>query len=111
MSIESVRKRLAEATPGPWAWAAGGGTAFVQTKNPSPVYPRNIAVLSPSDRDLKDSWLIAHAPTDLALLLAVAEAAKRLAQQLPSAYWPEKLAEDDADLRLVAAIGALERAD
>ena len=80
MSIESVRKRLEAATPGPWLLAKYAGVPAVVCGD-GVVGEDNWVVEScgqggcePSP--LKNAVLIAHAPTDLALALdALSEAA------------------------------------
>ena len=87
MSLESVRKRLEAATPGrPWEiktddrYAADRRVAMLTE---SPQVDVVCAQGSKADPDaLADADLIAHAPTDLALLIDVAEAAQ-LAACLP----------------------------
>lgn len=80
MSSESVRGRLDAATPGPWI-AAGAATwrsARLDWRgriydNRNALVARQSGVANPDPRP--DSYLIAHAPTDLAAALDVIEAA------------------------------------
>lgn len=95
MSIESVRKRLAEATPGPWRSHPNPAYGGPLEKAPPPHYIRTAdsadsgpgdpwgsegAVVSVEGDECGGVWnkadadLIAHAPTDLRLLLDVVEA-------------------------------------
>ena len=85
MSIESTRKRLEAATPGPWA--AGPFSKRSVRRVNWPPKTSEFIVLSGHDylfdidtgcQEEADAELIAHAPTDLALLLEVAEAAQAL---------------------------------
>lgn len=84
MSLESIRKRLVNATPGPWEWAADrGGPGYVQLYCPDEAVDEYEAdVLSAEGNQVlvveTNAELIAHAPTDLALLVDVAEAAGEL---------------------------------
>ncbi|MDE2096433.1 MAG: hypothetical protein KGL39_04245 [Patescibacteria group bacterium] len=91
MTIESIKKRLAEATPGPWElvkapvprnypgdpWIdlypveRGGGTVYIARFE----YAEG------------DADLIAHAPTDLAALIRVAEAASEFLDSEPHVKW------------------------
>lgn len=92
MSIDSVRKRLEAATPGPW-WIGPsrrgfemhiGAGAFDEYAHGSrwPAVHGGTYVVSPGREgdggidDTANADLIAHAPTDLAALLKVAEAAQ-----------------------------------
>ena len=87
MSIASIRSRLAEATPGPWEFdvafndgddpgAENGGDYWTwclfRAEEDGPLGGTEW------DDPTPDVDLIAHAPTDLALLLDVAEAASRV---------------------------------
>jgi hypothetical protein len=99
MSSESLRKRLAEATPGPWEWVScetrgaaflqdqrltGAGWIPVRDKWGTIINPEPVVLCAEADGyevdsvgiDVRhaDADLIAHAPTDLALALEVIEA-------------------------------------
>ena len=107
MSIESVRKRLEAATPGPWeasgwdheefygAWKRVGPGASAWESYASSSQKAGLYLYS-ADHDYRgdekvndaDAELTAHAPTDLALLLAVVDAAKVLADLASVAYAP-----------------------
>lgn len=67
-AIEQIRKELDAATPGPWFTELDG------------VYNANrmylVTPTGDSDQDRADATLIAHAPTYLAALLDVVEAAQ-----------------------------------
>ncbi len=89
MSVESVRKRLAAATPGPWTWGNSGVTAL---DNEYVFWPGNIPGGLEDDDPASlhvgacgehtepqaeaNLALLAHAHTDLALALEVIEAAQ-----------------------------------
>ena len=80
MSIESIHQRLDAGTPGPWADALGplfGAVVCPGLSNDSEytdvVYGGRVVCESIGTAD---AALVAHAPTDLALLLAVAEVMK-----------------------------------
>jgi hypothetical protein len=81
MSIESVRKRLEAATPTEWRAASGRGKLSVVGTIDKNGHSYALAVFSavPATHRAADADLTAHAPTDLAVLLAVAEAAKEYA--------------------------------
>jgi hypothetical protein len=107
MSIESIRKRLEAAIDDPgtdlYAYLSitgAGATTYYRRADGSTGPPTSAG-----------HALMAHAAIDLALLLEVAEAAHVIAQQLPLLGWPKELANDDADMRLVAALDALHAAD
>ena len=80
MSIESVRRRVAAATSWPWAESPGGIYGVVVSPG---LTNGNRAIdaayggrVVGESMTVADADLIAHAPTDLALLLAVAEVMK-----------------------------------
>lgn len=75
MSAETIRQRLAAATPAPWDAEEGSGTVWA---GPASV----VQIAYESGRTKGDAALIAHAPTDLALLLAAVEAAQVVAERL-----------------------------
>ncbi len=96
MSLKSIRKRLEEATPGPWqATVVTGDSAYYS--NPGSNIHLNDMVAWPvgplsksSTRASKDAALIAHAPSDIANLLVIAEVAERLLRMpvhLPEDEW------------------------
>jgi hypothetical protein len=69
MTREAIRQRLAAATPGPWEvmrYSHGGGRIYHGHDLVADTYREG------------DREAIAHAPTDLAALLAVADAAAAL---------------------------------
>ena len=72
MDLESIKKRLTAATPGPWAWASapaeGAAGGYVLT-----------AVTGDGPHASFDAEFIAHAPTDIRALLAEV---KRLRAQI-----------------------------
>ena len=86
MSWEAIKKRLAAATPGPWDWT--GGMMAEGSERTYAGYPQTIhgqheghPVLiaqtfdGHEDEAPPHADFIAHSPTDIAALLAVAEAA------------------------------------
>lgn len=112
MSIESVRKRLEAATPGPWerytnpAWDDPG---YIRTPHTSDSRPRHVAyVRSDEGNPIPNAELIAHAPTDLRLALDVIESAKAVVS------YEEVIAPtpgcDCPGCRLFAALDAFEAA-
>lgn len=107
-TIEAIRDRLEAATPGPWTLLDQGyGRWGVGCKRwprtPSVVYAHSAWDGFGNGSREADAALIAAAPTDLALLLAVAEAAKEMANAFPTFIELR-----DAQLRLRAALSALE---
>jgi hypothetical protein len=121
MTREAIRQRLAAATPGPWKKRAPGWLGPDRHKwrcvffGPSPDEPYTTSPLVPADADL-----IAHAPTDLAALLAVADAAAMVGEThleyddgicVDCHGWPSgKHDEGCAVPRLLDALAALEAA-
>lgn len=83
MSRESIRARLADATPGPWLMAAVMEQVLVRRVHRDEMGRRVTTFLAevydcrtPGAVDpVANGALIAHAPTDLAALLAVADVA------------------------------------
>lgn len=83
MSVDSVRKRIEAATPGPWEtydanegehrplWCVANDAFHNPSSDDEPWIAVEIHVGQREDADL-----IAHAPTDLAAALKVIEAAK-----------------------------------
>lgn len=67
MDIEAIRERLAAATPGPWAQTPGHATVWA-----APVrFVAGTAERKPGTiEDLANAAFIAHAPADVAALLA-----------------------------------------
>jgi hypothetical protein len=100
MSIESIRKRLEAAMPGPWEISDTDINGHTMRVGPIAGYDYDALMAGADDPDIQ---LIAHAPTDLALLLEVAEAAKVWV------YGGDQWNEDAK--RLGDAIDALEAAD
>lgn len=79
--LSEIEARLASATPGPWEVDAGG---YVCTVNELPVfglperYRYEIGGQYRAPRaDIPNMELIAHAPTDIALLLRLVRTARR----------------------------------
>ncbi len=121
MSIESIHQRLDAGTPGPWADALGplfGAVVCPGLSNDSEytdvVYGGRVVCESIGTAD---AALVAHAPTDLALLLEVAEAAREARDSSGVECADERLRYvvlqvDKEDLtRLVAALDALDAAE
>lgn len=80
MSLESARKRLDAATPGPWESRGeqiGNDLHFGPMKT-TYVDTAEGNLFAVSGMPVADADLIAHAPTDLAAALKVIEAAKGL---------------------------------
>ena len=117
MSIESIRQRLDAATPEPWRVSPRPGTQLVahwiddgrqyELFRSDPLDPNEAANVD----------LVVHAPTDLALLLEVAEAAREARDSTGVEYADERLRYavlqiDREDwTRLMAALDALEAAE
>lgn len=104
--LEAIKARLAAATPGPWD--TDGSTVWAEVIVPD---PRDQTGQTPmQDRELvaesggADAHLIAHAPEDLAALLAENERLRAVAEAaldaLPRVLW------DPARNRLRAALDA-----
>ena len=106
MSIESIRQRLDAATPKPWRVSPRPGTQLVAHW----IDDGRQYELFRSDRadpnEAANVDLVVHAPTDLALLLEVAEAAR----WLNDAEGDGSLINDYLD-RLTVALDALEAAE
>ena len=125
VTIEDIKARLAAATPGPWEMRPDGWQVTSAQCNICGTFHTHqmhdggrLVSVRPVQ---PDADLIAHAPTDLARLVAVAEAAAELRGQ--RAIAPCILAADDEDVyceahdlagypcaagRLVAALDALD---
>ncbi len=73
MSLKSIRERLAAATPGPWKASQTEDRLFV-LRNQSAPYEFAWVYKSHGN----DAHFIAHAPTDIAILLECAEALEAL---------------------------------
>lgn len=122
MSLESVRKRLAAATPGPWqsniSYHVDGDDEVVKHITAG-TDDNTVAVMgcdfTSSDADAD---LIAHAPTDLRLALAVVEAARDLVDDLQytarseqdGSWWPSEPHPDSCQAMILRALGAFEAA-
>lgn len=85
MSLEMIRQRLEAATPGPWEQRHG--QLLMPPQRYEVIGADGTWLVTAGDNDYgpagglygaDNAALIAHAPTDLKLLLAVAEAAKAL---------------------------------
>jgi hypothetical protein len=78
VSAATIKARLAAATPAPWIAASGKGKVSVVGTKDNNGHSYALAVFSavPATHRKGDAELIAHAPTDLALLMAVVEHAK-----------------------------------
>lgn len=77
MSIETIKARAAAATPGPW------GTTVVDSDGYEDIVDAEEATLFMSVTEVADARFIAHARTDVELLLDVAEAAAGAAVEKP----------------------------
>lgn len=81
--IEEIKARLAKATPGPWVWdgdpvqpdALFSDTAEVTIFEAVDAY-NNAAMRWPGQNRVADQAFIAHAPEDIAYLLAELETAR-----------------------------------
>ncbi len=80
--LEEIKARLAAATPGPWE--ESGGTEFgfriAATERESKRIVRELSIASSHGGNVRafaDAALIAHAPTDLAYLIAEVEWLRR----------------------------------
>ena len=86
MTRESIRDRLAKATPGPWV--ADGKTVHfdpvvlgeAEGYDEPYLLSRAGTIYDEGGHTAADADLIAHAPTDIAALLAVADAAELLSR-------------------------------
>lgn len=126
---EQVRARLAAATPGPWYWCNGGGREPVllgaRTRcvmafrrfgmnYAQPLFPVDGILTDTAKANLHDfpnAELIAHAPDDLARLLARAEAAEAALARVEAlcVEWDALDPFSAADAREVrAAVGGVE---
>ena len=83
MSAETIRQRLAAATPTEWIAASGKGKLSVVGTKDANSHSYALAVFSavPATHRKADAELTAHAPADLALLLDLVEAAQALSEQ------------------------------
>jgi hypothetical protein len=96
MTLPTIRARLAAATPGPWVRQSSDDGAsdpwWIDThaspEGPEPVWAPPQYPVSEADADF-----IAHAPDDIAALLAVAQAAEALL-----AAWSVNIGDFDADM-------------
>lgn len=77
--LEAIKKRLAEATPGPWKHYITGGIGEPIAHEIYDTVPTDDRMLCRAAKE-HDGHFIAHAPADLAALLAVVEAAVDLAE-------------------------------
>lgn len=111
MSLENIRKRLEAATPAPWwydedeqCWRLHGTAITIPAIGP--IGPQRIGKqiakarkqddqMMPYWPDPADAELIAHAPTDLKLLLAIAQAAAAFV----TAHETAAVADDEYDKR------------
>ncbi len=115
MTLESIRRRLEAATPGPWkATVVSGDSAYYS--NPSSNIHLNDMVAWPVGPMSKsqamasrDAELIAHAPTDIARLLAFVEPIAELITMFRGEG--VNLGVSDYGPKLVAAYEALERGE
>jgi uncharacterized protein (DUF1684 family) len=70
--LSAIRERLAEATTGPWREGYDDGSGmFDADENESCITDGNASVAHMSITSRENTALIAHAPSDLTLLLAV----------------------------------------
>lgn len=82
MSVDTIRQRLANATPGPWVFASDAGPpTFVQLYSAAEdVDEYDADILSADGSEVlicaENADLIANAPADLSILLDVADAAR-----------------------------------
>ena len=76
LDLEPIKKRLAEASPGPWSWDCDllrQGEYGEPVLGSEPVYDGGEMIGSTTVVLRTDAALIAHAPTDLAALVAEVE--------------------------------------
>lgn len=111
--IEDIRTRLAAATPG--AWAVCACEVCEHDHRPAVMDASHVGVVAYVETDEAgteaDADLIAHAPQDLADLLAVVDEARNVLQAHDEAQEPD--AEQDwtgpmVDLRLRAALARID---
>lgn len=79
MSRESIRARVEAATPGPWRW---GGNVDNREVYLSTVAHGRIFIMRYHDNMRPNVLMVAHAPADLAALLAVADAAAEMLDEV-----------------------------
>ena len=72
LDLDPIKARLAAATPGPWRWSRVESWGHVAKLHDIHFLP-NLASLSSTQQDQADADLIAHAPSDLAALVAEVE--------------------------------------
>jgi hypothetical protein len=101
--LTQIEERLANATPGPWVDGMGthgnpaDGPEFCEVRTePADERTRGITIaeLPLEQQAAQDAELIAHAPADLAALVAVVREVKALHQSRPnstSALYPKPL--------------------
>src|SRR3990167_1571916 len=86
--LTAVRERLAKATPGPWTWdeegwhLTGVGDCHCKRGRHLAIIETDCGFYGPCQVDRE---LIAHAPTDLRRLLALAEAGQEIHDALNEA--------------------------
>lgn len=82
VALQAIRTRLKKATPGPWHVHGRIFQIYSGTRIPGKNYPELNYMDVPSIRPKEDADFIAHAPTDIAHLLALVEAGEEMAQFL-----------------------------
>lgn len=121
--LDEIEARLAAATPGPWrADQCGGGEESFSGSWVCPGGHANGVWSNPAERDVlrdetslssPDAELIAHAPEDIAALLAVVKAVRTKAEDwaalAPGDDWGEDIAQTivaDAGRGILATLDA-----
>ena len=75
--INEIKERLANATPGPWEYIDGSVLAFIASEG-----EKCVVADEGMGKWKYDGRFIAHAPTDIAYLLRIAEAAEVMREAL-----------------------------
>lgn len=104
-ALDPIRARLAAATPGPWANYGNLGHEVYAVNAHEDDEPGYVAEAIPRKSDAE---FIAHAPTDMARLLAVVEAVEKLIES-PFAAADKRHYDDDFNRGHVAGYNAAAR--
>lgn len=117
--LEAIRERVKAATPGPWVWEVADATLLALGRAADPIYEGHVLsahrcgacantdglCLWPKQPDAE---VIAHAPTDIAALLAEVDRLRaELAQLKAAARGVLSLTGDETEGEQGAALGAL----
>ncbi|MEV4991228.1 hypothetical protein [Pseudarthrobacter sp. LMD1-1-1.1] len=81
-NLEAIRERLNESTPGPWVFDGDVVQDLSLAVSTGPNKSERVGIVPGEYVRENDAELIAHAPTDLAHMLAIIDRVERLAD-----YW------------------------